>query len=112
MAQLVQRRGGMRSQLGSMLSMNPNVSCHAVARALRGGAGCALLLGAFLYGCTPKPQEETAPTVSVQVEPAKKEPISRKVVSDAVLFPLNQAAIMPKVSAPVKKFYVQRGTPV
>jgi multidrug efflux pump subunit AcrA (membrane-fusion protein) len=34
------------------------------------------------------------------------------VTADAVLAPLAQAAIAPKISAPVKKFYVQRGSKV
>jgi multidrug efflux pump subunit AcrA (membrane-fusion protein) len=34
------------------------------------------------------------------------------VTADAVLAPLAQAAIAPKISAPVKKFYVQRGSRV
>ena len=38
--------------------------------------------------------------------------IQLKVGADAVLYPLQQAAIIPKVSSPVKKFYVDRGAPV
>ncbi len=39
-------------------------------------------------------------------------PISRIVSSEAVLYPLRQAAISPKISAPVKAFYVNRGSRV
>jgi HlyD family secretion protein len=35
-----------------------------------------------------------------------------QIAADAILAPLAQAAISPKVSAPVKKFYVQRGSRV
>ena len=34
------------------------------------------------------------------------------ILADAILAPLAQAAIAPKISAPVKKFYVQRGAKV
>jgi len=45
------------------------------------------------------------------VHPQKGE-ISEEIVADATLAPLAQAAISPKVTAPVKKFYVQRGSRV
>jgi HlyD family secretion protein len=57
--------------------------------------------------------EEAAPTeVSVQAEHPKRSDISEQITADATLAPLAQAAISPKVTAPVKKFYVQRGSHV
>jgi multidrug efflux pump subunit AcrA (membrane-fusion protein) len=38
--------------------------------------------------------------------------ISEQIAADGVLSPLAEAAISPKVTSPVKKFYVQRGTRV
>ncbi len=38
--------------------------------------------------------------------------ISEQITADATLAPLAQAAIAPKVTAPVKKFFVQRGSHV
>ena len=38
--------------------------------------------------------------------------ISEQITADAMLAPLAQAAISPKITAPVKKFYVQRGSHV
>ncbi|MDW5265980.1 MULTISPECIES: efflux RND transporter periplasmic adaptor subunit [Acidobacteriaceae] len=38
--------------------------------------------------------------------------ISEQIMSDAVLSPLAQAAISPKITAPVRAFYVQRGSKV
>jgi multidrug efflux pump subunit AcrA (membrane-fusion protein) len=58
---------------------------------------------------TEKPEE---PTVGVQVVPARKATIEQTVKSDAILFPLAQSAIVPKISAPVKAFYVKRGDKV
>src|ERR1700733_3039593 len=57
--------------------------------------------------------EEAAPTaVYVQAEHPEKGEISEQITADATLAPLAQAAISPKVTAPVKKFYVQRGSRV
>ncbi|MBZ5662166.1 MAG: efflux RND transporter periplasmic adaptor subunit [Acidobacteriia bacterium] len=66
----------------------------------------------FLWGCSKPGEEEVTPTVTVQVDAAQKGPIQLKVSSDAVLYPKDQAAIVPKVVSPVKKFYVDRGTHV
>jgi len=57
-----------------------------------------------------KPPEP--PTVSVQAAPVEKTAIQHVVEAQAILFPLQQAAIVPKISAPVQKFLVKRGSPV
>ncbi|HEX3986468.1 MAG TPA: efflux RND transporter periplasmic adaptor subunit [Acidobacteriaceae bacterium] len=70
-----------------------------------------LCLLVCLAGCSKK--EAAAPTaVSVEAATAQIQPITEHVVTDAVLSPVAQAAISPKITAPVKKFYVQRGSPV
>jgi multidrug efflux pump subunit AcrA (membrane-fusion protein) len=74
--------------------------------------GGALAAGLLLSGCSTKATTEEAPTVTVQVGAAELGPIQLKVIADAVLYPRDQAAIVPKVIAPVKKFYVDRGSPV
>src|SRR6202451_1795145 len=56
---------------------------------------------------------ETAPSeVYVQAVHPQRGEISEQIAADATLAPLAQAAISPKVTAPVKKFYVQRGSHV
>ncbi len=74
-------------------------------------AAAALLCCLALAGCK---QDETTPQVLVAVQAAKPEvaPISEQIQGDAVLSPLAEAALSPKISAPIKKFYVQRGTHV
>ena len=62
-----------------------------------------------LAGCGKKEEKEAEPVVPVQVTAAKLDSIRRIVTSDAVLYPRNQASVVPKISAPVKKFYVNRG---
>jgi HlyD family secretion protein len=54
----------------------------------------------------------TEPAAPVQVEPAKHDTIQRIVTAEAVLFPLKQATIVPKISAPVQRFLVSRGDKV
>jgi HlyD family secretion protein len=49
------------------------------------------------------------PVVTVQTATAAPASISAVVTADAVLYPQSQAAITPKISAPVERFYVQRG---
>jgi HlyD family secretion protein len=65
-----------------------------------------------LSGCPSKQESEIAPTVTVQVATAEEKPIQDVVTADAVLYPCEQAAIVPKLNAPVKKFYVERGSKV
>lgn len=78
-------------------------------RKYRIGAAIALLL--LATGCSKK---EPAPEVQVEVQAAHPThgPIAAHVTADAVLSPLAQAAIAPKITAPVTKFYVQRGAHV
>jgi HlyD family secretion protein len=64
----------------------------------------------LLPGCSKEKVEE--PTVSVQVATVEKKTLERTITADAILFPLQQSAIVPKISAPVKKFYVKRGSRV
>jgi HlyD family secretion protein len=70
-----------------------------------------VLAVAALGGCS-KDQAEPQPIVSVQAEPVKQGSISQVITADAVLFPINQATIVPKVAAPVAKAYVMRGSKV
>jgi len=50
--------------------------------------------------------------VTVQVTQVKAGSINKIINTEAVLFPIQQAAITPKISAPIKKFYVNRGSRV
>jgi len=52
------------------------------------------------------------PPVPVKAATVQKTAIQRIVAADAVLFPLQQSALVPKISAPVKTFYVNRGSKV
>jgi multidrug efflux pump subunit AcrA (membrane-fusion protein) len=65
---------------------------------------------ALVSGC--KKEETPSPEITVQAERPEQSAISEHIVADAILTPVAQAAIAPKISAPVKKFYVQRGAKV
>jgi multidrug efflux pump subunit AcrA (membrane-fusion protein) len=71
-------------------------------------SGTGLLLFA---GCS-KNEGKEEPTVSVQVAAVEKTTIEHTINTQAILFPRQQAAIVPKISAPVQKFLVKRGSPV
>ena len=69
----------------------------------------AAFLVVFATGCNKK---ETVPetVVTVQAERPEQGAISEHITVDGVLSPLAQAALSPKITAPVKHFYVQRGS--
>ena len=73
-----------------------------------------LIVGlAFLQmtSCSKK-ELESEPEVTVQAAKVEKQTIRQIIRSEAVLYPKNQAAITPKIVAPVKVFYVNRGSRV
>ncbi|PYX95095.1 MAG: efflux RND transporter periplasmic adaptor subunit, partial [Acidobacteria bacterium] len=72
----------------------------------------ALLLLAVSAGCGCSKEKKEEPTVAVQVAPVEKTTVQRTVSAEAILFPLQQSALVPKISAPVKAFYVKRGARV
>jgi HlyD family secretion protein len=91
--------------------MNDDESGKRIRRAMRvASAGAMALAFAFLAGCG----KEEAPQmqVTVQAEHPETGPIAEHVTADAILQPMAQAALVPRVSAPVKQFYVQRGSHV
>ena len=57
-------------------------------------------------------EKEKEPVVSVQTTPAARGPIEQMVSAEAVVFPLEQAIVAPKITSTIKKFLVQRGTRV
>jgi multidrug efflux pump subunit AcrA (membrane-fusion protein) len=76
-------------------------------------AVCALLAVSLVAGgCRKKAETEPEASVSVQAEHPTVGPISAEIAADAVLAPLAQAAIVPRISAPIKAELVQRGATV
>jgi multidrug efflux pump subunit AcrA (membrane-fusion protein) len=81
------------------------------SKALRASFAGGLLLAMSLssLSCSSKGEADAGPVVTVQVASAERRKVERKITAQAVLFPLQQDAIAPKISAPVRKFYVDRG---
>jgi multidrug efflux pump subunit AcrA (membrane-fusion protein) len=75
-------------------------------------SGLVALAGMLLtVGCS-SDKGDTEPTVTVQVAAVEKTTIQHTIKTQAILFPRQQAAIVPKISAPVQKFLVKRGSAV
>jgi HlyD family secretion protein len=73
--------------------------------------GATLVVLLSVAGCS-KAEKEKEPVVTVQVTPAQRGPIAHVVTGEAVVFPLEQATVAPKITSTVKKFTVQRGARV
>lgn len=69
--------------------------------------GAALLVTAA--GCKKKEEAETEAPAPVQVAAITEDTVRRTVTADGTLFPRNQWNIMPKITAPVQRFLVNRG---
>jgi HlyD family secretion protein len=82
---------------------------HSLPLAVAGGTAIASML--IAVGCS-SDKGNQEPTVTVQVAPVEKTTIQQTINTQAILFPRQQAAIVPKISAPVKKFLVKRGSGV
>jgi HlyD family secretion protein len=76
---------------------------------------CGLLLAlsalSLLAGCGAA-EKEKEPVVTVQTQPAERQPVSQFVSAEAVVFPLKQATVSPKITSTIAEFKVQRGARV
>lgn len=70
---------------------------------------CLMILAGCSGNGSGKAADEAAPVTPVEVATAKAGSIHEVATSEAVLYPLRQANIVPKISAPVQRFLVQRG---
>jgi HlyD family secretion protein len=69
-----------------------------------------VFIGVLLAACSPKPKQEAAETATpVQVAVATEGPVQHTITANAILFPLNQANVTSKISAPVRRILVNRG---
>src|SRR5208282_1179767 len=105
-------RRGLRSCAATRLSWcSAAPSARTRASGTKWSVAMLTVLLALLSGCSKEPGEKE-PVVPVQVVSVEKRTIEHTVVAEAVLFPLAQSAIVPKISAPVKTFLVKRGSRV
>ena len=78
---------------------------HALARV---ALGASLIVA----GCSSNKGADEPSAVSVQAAAVESKAIQEKIRVEAILYPRDQVAIVPKVSAPISKVYVKRGSPV
>jgi len=100
----------MSSQL-SAVSRQQKPGLRASGFGLSSLALTVPLLALSFAGCSKEPAEKE-PVVPVQVATVEKTSLQRTVVAQAILYPLQQSAITPKISAPVEKYYIQRASHV
>jgi multidrug efflux pump subunit AcrA (membrane-fusion protein) len=74
-------------------------------------ASAALLIAAA--GCSSgNNAADATPTVRVETVLARRQPIDNVVTAQGLVYPIHQASITPKITAPVERFYVNRGSQV
>lgn len=84
---------------------NPHVAQHSRRR-----IAVILLSAAIILFSACSGNKDSEQPVPVEIVPVEKATLQQIVSSDAVIFPIAQSALVPKISAPVKKFYVNRGS--
>ncbi len=62
-----------------------------------------------LAACSKTEPKEAEPVVPVTVAEVQKGNLEHIITADGILYPINQASVMPKISAPVSRFLVNRG---
>ncbi len=94
-------------------SRSNRLTVSKYARQLTFVAAGAVTLSLGSLGCSGSSSDTlNAALVTVQAQKPEIGPIAEKITADAMLSPLNEAVISAKVTAPIKKFYVQRGSSV
>jgi len=78
----------------------------------RGIVSAGLAAMALCLGIACSKEKEEQPEVAVQVAMAERGKIEQIVTAEGILFPVDQAALTPRIIAPVKTFYVNRGSKV
>lgn len=64
---------------------------------------------AVLAGCKKEAEAEKEPVAPVQVTAVARGSIQNLVTGDGIVYPVDQASVVPKISAPIRSFTVKRG---
>lgn len=73
---------------------------------------CSIVFSCAIVGCKKAVDEPNSVAVSVEAQHPEVGAISEEITADAILAPLAQAALAPKISSPIRAIYVQRGAHV
>lgn len=68
-----------------------------------------LLVLLIAPGCSTEEPPESTAAAPVSTSEAERGSIRQIVTADGILYPINQATIIPKISAPIRVLYVNRG---
>jgi multidrug efflux pump subunit AcrA (membrane-fusion protein) len=104
------RKKNLQKDTATMKPSNFRLFSFTTRRCALGGLAMLAVVLLSFGGCKKEPVPE--PLVTVETCHPGQGAIAEKIEVDAVLAPLAQAAIQPKVSAPVRKFLVERGSRV
>ena len=99
-----------RIQTGKSRSDDPSVTRIRCRDARTVAVFCLGILLLLSAACSKEKEEEAA--VAVKAAAVEKTTIEHLVAADAVLFPLQQATLVPKITSPVRKYYVNKGSKV
>jgi HlyD family secretion protein len=88
------------------------MNAHKKRRCLMSAMLPVIAAGLASFGGCSKGESTPTPLVTVQAEHPEMGTIVEHIPADAVLAPVAQAAISPRITAPVRHFYVQRGSHV
>ncbi len=69
----------------------------------------AAAISGLAAGCSSSASQTQKPDVAVTVFTARPRPLARQVRAEGVLYPWHEVVVVPKISAPVEKFLVNRG---
>lgn len=87
-------------------------TCAARLNVAWAGMTVSIFLASWpISGCGHE-EKQSAPVVSVSVTPATEASISQTVKAEAVVFPVKQATVSPKITSTIADFKVQRGSRV
>jgi len=92
--------------------MNPKMRVLHHPRRFSLAIACAALAMLIVLGGCGSAEKEKEPVAAVQTTPAQHSPISQIISAEAVVFPLQQATVAPKITSTILEFKVQRGTHV
>ncbi len=85
---------------------------QTTAQGARVAVSLAAALTLLALAACSNQEAEVQPVVTVQTRKVETTTLRQVVTAEAVLFPKQEAAITPKIAAPVAKFYVNRGSRV
>jgi len=66
----------------------------------------------FAAACTQQEPQETEAVAPVQTAPVQRASIRRMIHAQGILYAVDQATVVPKISAPIRELYVNRGAHV